>query len=63
MTLVLLGLHTTEVTNTTAAVNLGIGVHDLFPDTGLWKTESEVVIRVTCKVHHDSNWISGSIKA
>ena len=63
MTLVLLGLHATEVTNTAAAVNLGIGIHDLFPGAWLWKTESEVVIRVSGKVHHHCNWVAGSIKA
>ena len=63
MTLVLLGLHATEVANTAAAVNFGIGVHDLFPGAGFWKTESEVVIWVTRKVHNDGNWVAGSIKS
>jgi hypothetical protein len=63
VTLVLLSLHTTEVSNPATAIDFGIGIHNLFPGARLWKTESEVVIRVAGKVHHHCNWVTGSIKA
>ena len=62
MTVMFFGLHATEVTHSTSAINFRVGVHDFFPGAGLWKAQSEVVIRVTGKVDDDSNRISGGIK-
>ena len=63
MTLVLFGLHLSKVSNSATAVNLGIGVHDLLPDSWLWKPKSEVLIRVAGKIHNYRNWIAGSIES
>ena len=63
MALVLFGLHATKVSNTATAVNLGIGVQNLFPDSRLWEPKPEVVIRVARKIHHHGNWISSGIES
>ncbi|MEY5023821.1 MAG: hypothetical protein RL569_734, partial [Actinomycetota bacterium] len=59
MTLVFLSLNSSEVTHPAASVALRIGIHNLFPESGFWQSDSEVVIWVTGKVHDDRYWVTG----